>query len=211
MRCKQCGTKVVNVTKRRQFCSQKCADQHRYIPKSKTGKWLKCAYCDKEVWTPKWQLKFKHRFCSRKHAILFKQKYAFRKPCCVCEAIFFCQPCQVKYRNRQTCSRKCRGKLKSLQATERQSQNGFSQHQIDRAARYSKRAEEWRKAVFARDNYTCQKCGQQGGYLQAHHLKPFAYFAELRYEVSNGQTLCHKCHGKTKMSSKRMKEKYGKS
>jgi len=55
----------------------------------------------------------------------------------------------------------------------------------------------WREAVFQRDNWTCQKCGNRGGDLEAHHIKPFAYFPDLRFEVSNGQTLCRKCHQET--------------
>src|SRR5208282_1135123 len=52
----------------------------------------------------------------------------------------------------------------------------------------------WRKAVFQRDNWTCVKCGQWGGYLEADHIKGFAEYPELRFEVSNGQTLCKPCH-----------------
>ena len=52
----------------------------------------------------------------------------------------------------------------------------------------------WRKAVFQRDNWTCVKCGQRGGYLEADHIKGFAEYPELRFEVSNGQTLCKPCH-----------------
>jgi|SRR3990167_1182229 len=55
----------------------------------------------------------------------------------------------------------------------------------------------WREAVFARDKFTCQKCGIIGGFLQADHIEPFAYFPELRFEVSNGRTLCVPCHLKT--------------
>jgi 5-methylcytosine-specific restriction endonuclease McrA len=56
---------------------------------------------------------------------------------------------------------------------------------------------EWRKAVFERDKYTCQLCGQVGGRLQADHIKPYKEFPELRLELSNGRTLCVPCHKKT--------------
>jgi hypothetical protein len=52
----------------------------------------------------------------------------------------------------------------------------------------------WRKAVFQRDNFTCQKCGQSGGRLVAHHIFNFADFPEYRFLVENGITLCRKCH-----------------
>jgi 5-methylcytosine-specific restriction endonuclease McrA len=56
---------------------------------------------------------------------------------------------------------------------------------------------EWRNNVFERDNFTCQDCDQIGGYLNADHIKPFAFYPELRFELSNGRTLCHDCHKKT--------------
>ena len=52
----------------------------------------------------------------------------------------------------------------------------------------------WRKAVFIRDGFTCQICGQVGGDLNAHHIKPFAQFPDLRFDESNGVTLCKRCH-----------------
>lgn len=55
----------------------------------------------------------------------------------------------------------------------------------------------WRKAVFERDNYTCIWCRQRGGILNADHIKPFAYFPELRFAIDNGRTLCIDCHKKT--------------
>lgn len=53
---------------------------------------------------------------------------------------------------------------------------------------------EWRDSVFQRDDYTCQKCGLRGGELNAHHIKPFAKYKDLRLDVSNGITLCIDCH-----------------
>jgi hypothetical protein len=55
----------------------------------------------------------------------------------------------------------------------------------------------WRRSVFERDKYTCQECDQVGGKLHADHIKPWAKYPDLRYIVSNGRTLCYKCHTKT--------------
>lgn len=56
----------------------------------------------------------------------------------------------------------------------------------------------WREAVYKRDKYTCQECGDnKGGNLNAHHIKPFSLYPELRFEICNGLTLCISCHKKT--------------
>ena len=52
----------------------------------------------------------------------------------------------------------------------------------------------WRVGVFERDAYTCRHCGTTGNVLNAHHIMSFSGFKTLRYEVSNGLTLCEKCH-----------------
>lgn len=55
----------------------------------------------------------------------------------------------------------------------------------------------WRQAVFARDDWTCVFCGERGGKLHADHIKPYAVYSALRYELSNGRTLCAPCHAGT--------------
>jgi len=67
---------------------------------------------------------------------------------------------------------------------------------------------QWRSDVFTRDNFTCQKCGERGYYLEAHHIKRFceiiqeyqiktleeALNCEELWNINNGRTLCKKCH-----------------
>jgi len=67
---------------------------------------------------------------------------------------------------------------------------------------------EWRHMVFGRDEYTCQKCGKRGCYLEAHHIKSFKDIIEQNkintlqkakqckelWDISNGITYCSECH-----------------
>lgn len=62
----------------------------------------------------------------------------------------------------------------------------------------------WRQAVLLRDHHTCQTegCGDKGSDgegkgLHTHHIKSYAKFPELIYEIGNGLTLCGPCHRKT--------------
>lgn len=66
----------------------------------------------------------------------------------------------------------------------------------DRLERSKAEYKTWRKLVFERDNYTCVKCGQRGGVLNAHHKKQYAHHADVRLDINNGETLCEKCHRK---------------
>lgn len=68
----------------------------------------------------------------------------------------------------------------------------------EKLIRESREYEEWRKSVFERDNYTCVLGGRDhGNKLNADHIKPFSLYPKLRFEISNGQTLCEECHKKT--------------
>lgn len=53
---------------------------------------------------------------------------------------------------------------------------------------------QWQMAVLNRDKATCQRCGATGIELHAHHLKSYKDFPDLRYDVTNGETLCFRCH-----------------
>lgn len=54
-------------------------------------------------------------------------------------------------------------------------------------------AKMWVKAVKDRDGWACVEC-KSTGRLHAHHIERWKDRPELRYELSNGVTLCHDCH-----------------
>ena len=76
--------------------------------------------------------------------------------------------------------------------------------QIRNSFRYS----EWRKEIFERDNYTCQKCRTNRGPLNVHHIIEFnnilkeqnikniddALSCNYLWDLNNGITLCKRCH-----------------
>jgi predicted restriction endonuclease len=54
---------------------------------------------------------------------------------------------------------------------------------------------KWRTEVYKRDNFCCQWPGcNLKSKLNAHHIKRWADCPGLRYEVSNGITLCKLHH-----------------
>ena len=60
---------------------------------------------------------------------------------------------------------------------------------------------KWRRAVFKRNDYTCQICEDRNKKgkgksitLNAHYLESYNSNRELRYDIYNGITLCKNCH-----------------
>jgi 5-methylcytosine-specific restriction endonuclease McrA len=72
--------------------------------------------------------------------------------------------------------------------------------------RLSKEYKEWRLRILKRDGYTCIKCGSKQE-LHVDHIKSFALFPELRFEISNGRVLCKDCHMKTESYLKAIPKK----
>lgn len=71
----------------------------------------------------------------------------------------------------------------------------------NKVIRQSTEYKKWRLSVFERDNYTCVECGDhnyegRGKTVELHadHIKPFALFPDLRFDINNGRTLCKPCH-----------------
>ena len=128
-------------------------------------------------------------FCSRKcRGIDQTNKGVITRNCLVCSKQFNVSGSQKTGGYGKYCSSECYG------ITKRGPTYQFDENlQIRRSPEYR----VWRTTVFERDNYTCVWCGQRGKRLAADHIKPFAYFPDLRLEIDNGRTLCVNCHYKT--------------
>ncbi len=217
--CIGCGGGYRNYSKRSKYCSPSCyhkaqADPRVYLrrddfrartklnliyPKRRTPPRIpgflavhfkNCQWCETPFVTSR------H---SRRNAILCV-KCAYIKfhgekreaNCSVCSRPF------IQKSFRKTCSPACRLKLRAtsqLGALSHRWRGGVTEANI--LARNGAKTKEWRRAVFARDDWTCQMCGVRGGKLDADHIKPWSAYPELRYELSNGRTLCRPCHLKT--------------
>lgn len=112
-----------------------------------------------------------------------------------------CKVCELKFRVtlttkrlRRTCSKACYKIYRQNFRVEQASNWQGGKVAKNRLIRGRIEYKDWRKSVFERDDYTCQQCNKRGVYLNAHHVKPFSKFPELRFDVSNGQTLCRDCH-----------------
>lgn len=68
------------------------------------------------------------------------------------------------------------------------------QKRLENKSRNSSSYQEWRLQVYEQDNYTCIKCSSRGGELAAHHIESWNDNKELRFELSNGITMCKTCH-----------------
>lgn len=111
------------------------------------------------------------------------------KECSVCLKKYEPQYCVRK--TSKFCSVRCHGFAKRAENSPHwKGGTGSERHQAMGKIEYK----NWRISVFKKDNYSCVSCGASSTYLHADHIKPWKTHKELRYEVSNGQTLCIDCH-----------------
>lgn len=67
---------------------------------------------------------------------------------------------------------------------------------------------KWRRDIFERDEFICQKCTIKGGKLRAHHIKRYIDYPDLRLDLCNGVTLCDDCDNKFVLHREKQWESY---
>jgi len=185
--CPVCGDSFHPRFSTTKCCSMECYNK---IRSKHLRKWVvkSCPVCGKSFEVKGYRDKTA-KFCS-------KECWSVRNPpkvkvCGYCGESFS----DWGYNDAKFCSKLCADKNRSIEWRGEKSPawKGGKSLKNDRS-RMGNALAHWRKAVYKRDNYTCQKCGHKGRGLQAHHIKPFIDFPELRLDVSNGITLCPDCH-----------------
>ena len=162
------------------YCSRACY----LVAHGENTPKCKCEICGKDFLGTKYNA---NRFCSRQcynqwHGIKEKER-----TCPVCHKVFIAKTSEDKY-----CSWECYNKDRHLPKGENHPnwKGGVS---ILNDRHDSQQYKEWRLLVYQRDNYKCVKCGSKEK-INAHHVRSWKHYPDLRYTVSNGITLCEKCH-----------------
>lgn len=184
------------------FCSQRCFGDS--ISQKVT---IICKVCSKPFKVPPSQVGLRKccsRACSSQEHI--KRFTGTNNPNYNGGVIVECAECSQKIRRnvsqlgvseRFFCDKYCMGNWMSENNTNNKNPNWKKGLYLTHSKRTNKEYQDWRLAVYERDNFTCQACGyDKGGILQAHHIKSFTFFKELRYDIKNGITLCKDCHRK---------------
>lgn len=143
-----------------------------------------CKICGKEFSVYQYRLNTAN-YCSYTCAGKRLVTSVIRK-CRYCGKEFDIHPSQFKYY-------KGAGKYCSLECTHAGLTKDIVKDKYQRTPR-RKKDKDWRISIKTRDNYTCQMCGLEDKYIHAHHIKKRSTNPELKYDLSNGISLCNSCH-----------------
>lgn len=193
--CDTCGKEyrkggaMAKRVKHHNYCSFAC----KFVGKRVQ---VTCETCGKSFQRIKaWIKPEKKNFCSKQCANLGLLVVKPLLTCNFCGIQFSRYPSEIRKMSERGyhyvfCSHRCRAAMIAAQFDPPQPYLGKHTSQ----PRNGHQTQIWRKAVLARDAYTCQDCGISDVLLTAHHIKAFILYPELRYDISNGLTLCYPCH-----------------
>lgn len=103
-----------------------------------------------------------------------------------------CENCGIQLKNfHATLCLKCLGKKQTGENNPNWNKCLTDEERIDK--RDYKEYDEWRFSIYRKDKYKCIKCNSKT-VLNAHHIKNYSKYKELRLDIKNGVTLCEECH-----------------
>jgi len=187
--CILCGKEFSdNKCKDRKYCSRRCSGLSQ-----RTRIATQCLYCGKDMIVEPNRVKVgKGKYCGKIcQSLSYRQNRGdsnknwkgglIDRECLYCGKHYLIKPCTTN--RSKYCSRSCHNKSKR--------KDGIIKSLLRNGFLYK----EWRISVFKRDLYVCQHCGSKRK-LNAHHIISFASDPSLRYDITNGITLCSVCHRK---------------
>lgn len=186
--CEKCGLDFKSVNSKQKYCSYKCSIESRIKIYNR-----KCVMCHKDYKPRTNNSKYCSRECRAKADL--KERLIFN--CSFCGNEVKILKSQISNKKRIFCSKKCvhNGNSIFYRGENSPSWNpNITQEEREKMRHYDE-YNDWRKKIFARDNYTCQCCGDNnGGNLRAHHYLNYSEHPSLRTDINNGITLCKECH-----------------
>lgn len=157
-----------------------------------------CVICNKIFYTIPYHKESDKKLCSMKCKLQYMKKIIpwnkqdkIKKVCRICNKEYFI------LKSLEETNKYCSWKCSAYSKRGRVAWNRGKEYEFQSEnwkIRHSHKYKLWRKAVYIRDNWTCQNCGKHGGKIEAHHIKPFSQYPELRTSIENGVTLCIPCH-----------------
>lgn len=170
--CRECGENAVPSAGNRAYC-----DSCRFIT---------CTICGITLWRRVASIKAaKDVFCSMQCAAKYKVGKDYLSP----EAR---ERTAAAHRGGKKTA-ECREKMQVAATGERNSQYKNGKYVGRHRENYLR---DWKQAVISANEPKCKVCGANDVPLDTDHIKPYAWFPELRLNVSNGQLLCKQCHRK---------------
>ena len=80
-----------------------------------------------------------------------------------------------------------------------------TEHWLNKDRRSNLDYKLWRESVFSRDEFKCRIADKNCvNYMEAHHILSWREYPELRYQITNGITLCRSHHPKGREKEKRL-------
>lgn len=197
--CTKCSKEFITDDKRQKYCCIVCA----YADRPNKKVLVMCDYCKNELKIFPSRSIIKHHFCNVSCQIEWQKVYhsgtnnpqwkgaTLAKVCEYCRRTF-----KPRRKDAQFCCDYCR--ISDLTEWQYGSDNPAWKGGTTTGRRVLEMQgiyKAWKRKVFERDKYRCSMCGSKRQ-IEAHHIKTFALYPELRTDLDNGITLCNECHRK---------------